>query len=368
MAPERIENAQPAGLSRTVYKYNSRKKTPSMIGLGAMRLQHLLSNDKSTFRTPLRAGCLLAGMVALLAPLQAAPVVTTGYLVYVVSGTRIEAFNSANGAFVFQFGGTGTGPGQFQLPSGIAVNNNTGNVWVTDALLNRVQEFNSNGTFLMQFGSTGKGPGFLYQPYGIATDIYGNVWVADTGNNRIEEFSAAGTFLQQLGGLGGGNGQFNAPVGVAVDLASNIWVADTGNNRIQQFAQSGGGAGTASTVTFTLKFGSYGNGAGQFRGIGGIAVDIAHNVWVADSQNQRIQEFSSAGALVRSVLGPFSYPSPYGDAIDGNSNVWAVDYNTNQVLEFNGAGTKIMTFGTTGGGPGQLYHPTYIAVSSFPNG
>ena len=124
-----------------------------------MHSKPLLSIDKFGFRTPLRAGCLLAGMLALVAPLHA--VVTTNYMVYVVSGTRIEAFNSTNGAFLFQFGGTGTGPGQFQLPSGIAVNNNTGNVWVTDALLNRVQEFSSNGTFLMQFGSTGKGPGFL---------------------------------------------------------------------------------------------------------------------------------------------------------------------------------------------------------------
>jgi hypothetical protein len=49
--------------------------------------------------------------------------------------------------------------------------------------------------------------------------------------------------------------------------------------------------------------------------------------------------------------------------VDNNGNVWAVDYNTNKVMEFNSiTGAKILTFGTTGGGPGQLFQPTYIAA------
>jgi DNA-binding beta-propeller fold protein YncE len=63
-------------------------------------------------------------------------------------------------------------------------------------------------------------------------------------------------------------------------------------------------------------------------------------------------------------MGPFSYPSPYGVALDPAGDIWTVDYNTNQVLEFNSSGTKILTFGTTGGGPGQLFHPTVIAVGT----
>ena len=101
-----------------------------MIDSEAMCSKNLLSIDKSTFRTPLRAGCLLLGMLAMIAPAHA--IVTSVGAEYVVSGTRIEVFDSG-GAFLLQFGGTGTGPGQFQLPSGITVDN-TGNVWVTDAI------------------------------------------------------------------------------------------------------------------------------------------------------------------------------------------------------------------------------------------
>ena len=292
----------------------------------------------------------------------AAPVVQ-GFMVsprmYVISGTNIEVFNSS-GSFLFQFGGTGSGPGQFQLPSGITIDL-AGNVWVTDASLNRVQKFDSNGNFLLQFGSTGTAAGFLYMPYGIAVDLYGNVWVADTGNNRVEQFSPAGTYLREVGGLGGGNGQFNQPVGITFDTAHNLLVADTGNSRVQKFDMAGS-TGVAASVSFLQQFATSGNGYVRLRGIYSITVDPAGNIWVADSQNQRVAEFDSSGANLQSAVG-FSYPSPWGAAADGNGNIWAIDYNTNRVLEFNGAhAAQIFTFGTTGGGPGQLYHPTYIAV------
>lgn len=46
-------------------------------------------------------------------------------------------------------------------------------------------------------------------------------------------FSAEGEFLLKFGSNGEGNGQFNAPTGVAVDVNGNIIVADWGNSRIQ---------------------------------------------------------------------------------------------------------------------------------------
>lgn len=46
-------------------------------------------------------------------------------------------------------------------------------------------------------------------------------------------YSADGEFLFKFGSHGEGNGQFNAPTGVAVDVNGNIIVADWGNSRIQ---------------------------------------------------------------------------------------------------------------------------------------
>ena len=282
-------------------------------------------------------------------------------VVYVISGTRIEQFDTS-GNFLLQFGGTGTGNGQFQLPSGIAVDPATNHVWVADAVLNRIQEFDANGNYLLQFGATGTNPGQLYQPYGVAVDSDGDVWVADTGNNRVEEFTSSGAFVQSVGSLGGGNAQFNSPVGISIDTTTSptmntLFVADTRNYRVEGFFFNG-----TSTPSYIGSFGSYGAGFVQFKGPFQISAgtDANGNVLVvADPYNQRI--FVSR-FLSFELNAPFTFPSPYGVARDPSGTIWAVDYNANTVYSFDMNGNKIGAFGVTGGGPGQLFHPTYVAI------
>lgn len=50
---------------------------------------------------------------------------------------------------------------------------------------------------------------------------------------KLQVFSPEGEFILKFGSNGEGNGQFNAPTGVAVDANGNIIVADWGNSRIQ---------------------------------------------------------------------------------------------------------------------------------------
>ena len=61
--------------------------------------------------------------------------------------------------------------------------------------------------------------------------------MADWGSSRIIELSPNGDLLSQMGGPGSGVGQFDAPEGLAVDSQGRVYVADTGNNRVQQFAR-----------------------------------------------------------------------------------------------------------------------------------
>ena len=56
-----------------------------------------------------------------------------------------------------------------------------------------------------------------------------------TWNSRIQKFLADGSFLAKWGSKGNGDGQFLAPSGIAVDAAGNIYVGDMGNHRIQKF-------------------------------------------------------------------------------------------------------------------------------------
>jgi DNA-binding beta-propeller fold protein YncE len=72
---------------------------------------------------------------------------------------------------------------------------------------------------------------------------------------------------------------------MGIDSSDNIYVADTNNNRIQKFDPDG---------KFLLKFGSGGYRAGEFSGPSGIAVDSSGNVYVTDTYNHRVQKFKLA--------------------------------------------------------------------------
>ena len=83
-----------------------------------------------------------------------------------------------------------------------------------------------------------------------------------------------------------GNQTFAYPRGVAVDGAGNVFVADTDNHRVQKFDSAG---------NCLVQWGIPGLEDGEFSSPFGVAVDSAGNVFVADAGNSRIQKFDSSG-------------------------------------------------------------------------
>ncbi|MBU0569122.1 PEGA domain-containing protein, partial [bacterium] len=122
-----------------------------------------------------------------------------------------------------------------------------------------------------------------------------------------------GSFTAKWGSYGTGDGQFRYPHGVAVDAGGNLYVADTNNHRIQKFDSSG---------TFITKWGSYGTGDGQFKYPYGVAVDSSGNLYVADRDNNRIQKFRPSTPTPYGSLSIASTPSGakiYLDGVDTGS-------------------------------------------------
>ena len=96
-----------------------------------------------------------------------------------------------------------------------------------------------DGEFIDAWGSFGSGPGEFNLPWGLATDKGGNVYVADWRNDRIQKFSNHGQFVAQFGSSGSGEGEFQRPTGLVVDADGYIYVADWGNERVQVLDSEG---------------------------------------------------------------------------------------------------------------------------------
>jgi tripartite motif-containing protein 71 len=174
--------------------------------------------------------------------------------------------------------------------------------------------------------------------------------------NRTELF-APPQFLWARGGLGTAIGQFDSPQAVATDQNGNVYVADTANNRIQKFTKSG---------AFVLAWGSHGTGSdapgGEFYYPRGIAVDARGDVLVADSNNQRVQVFSSDGTFLMKWVGQFINPRCI--AVDGRGHVYINDEGVYRVEKYTEDGTFLLSWGSQGSSPGMFELHRGIAVSA----
>ncbi len=214
-------------------------------------------------------------------------------------------------------------PGHFSYPQFIAVDDD-GNSYVSDLGNKRIQKYSSTGEFVSTWGQSGTLPGEFHYPSGIAVND-NFVFVADHDLHTIQKFSLNGTFVDQWGSFGIHDGQFKYPYGVTIDSENNVYVVDTGNQRIQKFNSDG---------EFILSFGTSGMGEGQFLTAIGIATDDDDNVYVTDKGNRKIEKFDSNGILIKSM--PFrglNYIfSPEGITIDPTGKIIVVNVANNRVL------------------------------------
>ncbi len=238
--------------------------------------------------------------------------------------------------------------------------------------------FTSSATATSQSG--------LFFPGGMAIDSHNYIWVADSNNNRILEFTppyyngmSASLVLGQptftIGSVvsasqssinfNGGVSRLLLVDAIAFDSAGNLWVADTYNNRVLMFAYPFSNNQQASLVLGQPNFttttpGLTVSGLSEPRGV---FVDKLSNVWVADTGNSRVLEYSypitQNGQAASLVLGQPSFTfasilvsssslhSPFGVYVDSSSNVWVSDTFNYRVLEFvpplfNGAAASLV--------------------------
>jgi DNA-binding beta-propeller fold protein YncE len=152
--------------------------------------------------------------------------------------TRVMKFSPA-GAFLFQWGTKGTGPGQFDLPHGVAVDH-AGFVYVSDRSNARVQIFDPTGKYIREWKST-----VIGRPYDVAIAPDDTAVIVDGGDqpeappdrSAFVVVRRDGSVVERFGRWGNYDGQFEMAHCVAVGKDGSVYVGDITGGRVQKFVR-----------------------------------------------------------------------------------------------------------------------------------
>jgi sugar lactone lactonase YvrE len=231
--------------------------------------------------------------------------VTPGGVISTIAGQGTAGFSGD--------GGLATSA-QLYLPMGISLDASD-NLYIADYVNRRIREVASDGLIntVAGIGTQGfsgdGGPATLAQlhlPTGVSSDGTGNLFIADSNNSRIRKVTpngiintVAGNGIAGFGGDGGPatSAQLNQPIGVTLDVAGNLFISDSANQRIRKVTPDG----VISTVAGKGTPGFSGDGGAaivaQLNQPGGIAVDSIGNLFIADVVNNRIREVTPDGVI-----------------------------------------------------------------------
>src|ERR1017187_6806789 len=284
-----------------------------------------------------------------------------------VAGNGARGFSGDNGPAT---------SAEFSNPEGIAVDS-AGNLHIADSYNNRIRKLSNGvittvaggGICCVSIGDNGPATSAgLNYPFGVAVDSAGNLYIADTDNQRIRKVkNGVITTVAGIGGYGfsGDNGpatsaQLYWPFGVAVDAAGNVYIADSDNNRIRKASN-----GVITTMA--------GNGTPGFSGYNGpttsaqlnyplaVAVDLAGSLYIADTYNNRIRKVSNGVITIVAGIGTQGFSGDNGPATSAElDNPWgvAVDSAGNlYIADFNNSRIRKVSNGviTTVAGIGEYY-------------
>ena len=161
---------------------------------------------------------------------------------------------------------------------------------MSDSGNNRIQQFDSSGNFLNSFGTNGTDIGQFNAPEGLTYDSDGILYIMDSGNSRIVEAQFSGV-IGVTGTNGTDLGQFDAPIGVSVGKRG-VYIADTGNDRIQQFNLLP--AATLFSITpFNIGY-ALSSGLNQPAAVAAVDDPMIEEFYVADTYNNRVVLYSAA--------------------------------------------------------------------------
>jgi DNA-binding beta-propeller fold protein YncE len=184
----------------------------------------------------------------------------------------------------------GDGPTHFNGPTDVVVAPN-GNVFVSDGheplSNNRIMKFAADGTYLTEWGGTGSGPGQFLVPHALALDSQGRLFVADRDNNRIQIFDQDGRFLEEWT-------QFGRPSGIHIAADDTLYVSDNQSNEERHPGWPRGiyvGSAKDGTVSAFIPDPEFDPTRAQETGAHGLAADGAGAIYGAEVYSQSVKKY-----------------------------------------------------------------------------
>lgn len=256
---------------------------------------------------------------------------------------------------------------------------------------------------LWTFYGTGKtADELLSKPHGVAVDREGNIYVTDSGHQRVLVLDRSRRLIAKIDpGLDPKHKDkkfSRGYLGVAVADNGYVYIADKLQNKIYITDSRGrkrGEINVMSPIGLTVangklyaatyghiivydlngrqlrKFGVRGSKPGQFDFPGGIAVDKKGDIFVSDSNNNRLVALDPEGKVLWTVGKKAAsmndanrtFGLPEGLTIDDNGFLYLVDAFAGEIFVFDGNGKKLAEIGEWGDKEGQFYYPAGITFA-----
>ncbi|CAF1116879.1 unnamed protein product [Rotaria sordida] len=359
-----------SGSSGTGY---SELSSPSAIYVDANRIMYILDTSnyrvlKWTLGEPMGyivAGSQSAGSALTQISTSNGMFVDNQYNIYVSDNgnnrvTLWLATNRTAGIVVAGGNGVGNTPAKLNNPWGIYVDANQA-VFIADRGNHRVQRWD-NGVLsgVTVAGTTGSSGSWSYQfnnPTALIVDPLGYIYVLDSTNARIQKWWPGAFYGSTVFAA-----SFSSPLGMQLDRLNNLVIADTNNHRIVSFGLLCPPTTTTtalpptSTTSQICATAVWSQGSSSLAGLSGnvgsstsllnspsdVAFDRYLNLYVADTANHRIQQFSSgsligttvAGVSGSSGSGYSQLNSPSAIYVDANRTMYILDMSNYRVLKW----------------------------------
>jgi uncharacterized protein (TIGR03437 family) len=199
-------------------------------------------------------------------------------------------------------------------------------------------------------------------PFGIALDSKGNLYIGDQLNWRVREVTGGVISTVAGDGTSGFTGDAAAATsaevsvvsGVAVDSSGNLYIADTNNCVIRKVAGGNITTYVGSDTNYNVVCGGTGDHglatSAEIDTPTGLAVDASGNLYIADTNNDRIRIVTASSGNITTLSTPNVILSrPKGVAVDAAGDVYIADTNNCRILKVAPAGTITVTTTVAGG-------------------